>query len=338
MSNGNILVAGIDDGFDETKIVLGDGTAFRMPSRAKAGDMNRIDISGRGGGNVHGYITSEGRFVVGPDIDRADATASDEYPVSAMNRAIVTHALRCAEVPGGAQVMACSGLPVKKFYRRHEMNTAFVNAKTENLLKNDIRAVDGAALPQIVRHEVVSEGIAAWMDYILERGEDGRLVVNDAHQRQRIGIVDIGGRTTDIAVIREWQLDTDRSSTVEVGMIMVRETVREAIADAYDYEPADEALADAMTSGEITLWGRRENVSELVSSAVETAVNRIRSETKRRLGNGADLDQVVFVGGTVVALAEHLKGWFPNQVIGTDPSFANARGMAKFAEFLLAAE
>ncbi|MCP1674165.1 plasmid segregation protein ParM [Natronocella acetinitrilica] len=332
------VVAGVDDGFDETKIVLGDGTSFRMPSRARAGELNRIDISGTAQKTVFLYQTRDGKYTVGRDIDRADSTASDDYPLSAMNRAVVTHALREAGVEAGAELFLCSGLPVKKFYRKGTLNTPFIKQKKQNLLENDVVAEDGTALARIARHEVVSEGIAAWMDFVMQRNASGKLEVNEELVAQRIGIVDIGGRTTDIAVIRDWQLDTERSSTVEVGMIAVREALREAISEEYDVEVNDQELARALTDGRIRMWGKDQDVSAIAAGAIKVAVNRIRSETMRRLGRAADLEQVIFVGGTVVAIQRHLEGWFPNQVIGTDPSFANARGMAKYAEFILAAQ
>ena len=37
------------------------------------------------------------------------------------------------------------------------------------------------------------------------------------------------------------------------------------------------------------------------------------------------LDRVLFVGGGTVALAEHIRDWFPNQAVAEHPAFANAR-------------
>jgi len=58
------------------------------------------------------------------------------------------------------------------------------------------------------------------------------------------------------------------------------------------------------------------------------------AETRRQLGLGVELDQVLFVGGGTVALAEHITNWFPNQAIAEHPAFANARGMLKYLRYV----
>jgi plasmid segregation protein ParM len=52
------------------------------------------------------------------------------------------------------------------------------------------------------------------------------------------------------------------------------------------------------------------------------------------LGRGAELERILFVGGGTVALATHIRDWFPNQVIAEHPAFANARGMLKYLRYV----
>jgi len=40
------------------------------------------------------------------------------------------------------------------------------------------------------------------------------------------------------------------------------------------------------------------------------------------------------VGGGTVALATHIRDWFPNQAIAEHPAFANARGMLKYLRYV----
>ena len=42
----------------------------------------------------------------------------------------------------------------------------------------------------------------------------------------------------------------------------------------------------------------------------------------------------LFVGGGTVALAAHIRDWFPNQAIAEHPAFANARGMLKYLRYV----
>ncbi|MEA2079736.1 MAG: plasmid stability protein StbA, partial [Pseudomonadota bacterium] len=58
------------------------------------------------------------------------------------------------------------------------------------------------------------------------------------------------------------------------------------------------------------------------------------AETQRQLGQGAELEHILFVGGGTVALAAHIRDWFPNQAVAEHPAFANARGMLKYLRYV----
>lgn len=327
-----VLFAGIDDGFAETKVCLSNGVNIKIKSQAKAGEMNQISING-GPATVYSYSTADGPFIIG-DLRESDPTASDEYPVSAMNRVIVSHALRLAGVTSEYDVYICTGLPVKKFYVGGKPNQKLIAAKQQNLLLNDVASSDEGdyRLCRIKRHDVLAEGVAAWMDLVLYRNQDGNIVKNKQLSAQRIAIIDIGGRTTDIAVIQEGIMDNQRSSTIEVGMLAVRDAISAAINSAHGVEPTSEMLNDALSTRTIKLWGTATNVDDLVEKAIISTVTRIKAEVKKLLQNAVDIDRVVFVGGTVVEIEKHLDGWFRNQSICPSPPFANAQGMLKFAE------
>jgi plasmid segregation protein ParM len=289
---------------------------------------------------VFPYGTSEGNYIAG-EIRESDATAFDGYPLSALNRVIVSHAIRMAGVSSNAEVCICSGLPVKKFYIGSQLNKPLIKNKIANLLRNDVYAINPQTgkkidLHKIKKNEVVCEGIAAWMDLIITRNPDtGRLFYNKEMAKKRIAIVDIGGRTTDIAVIQNGLIDSTRSNTINTGMITVQNTVAEAIYSKFEHNPTIEELNTALAEKKIKLWGKWQIIDDIVLSAQKSTVARIEAETKRCLGNAADLDEVLFVGGTVAEIQHLIQNWFMNQVIGDDPGFANARGMQKYAEFVM---
>ena len=332
-----ILAVGADDGFKETKIVIaspGFNAVFKLPSQAKAGQVNRVNLQGRDMG-LYAYRCNDTEYVAGA-IEQADPTAFDDYPISALNRVIVMHALRMAlaqaGLPANSQLHICSGLPVRLYYRGKSPNDELIKAKRKNLKDNGVTASDGGALPSIVRHSVTAEAVAAWLDHVIHRDREGRLQVNEKFVQQRIAIVDIGGRTTDVAVIRDWDIDLDRSGSADLGMIQVYESVEHALQDKFQTELSIEQIDSAVNSSRIRVYGKEHDVAALVTDAKRAAVEGIMSMVKRKLARNSDIDQVILVGGTVCALEPYLGSWFPNQVVAPEPAFANARGMAKFAE------
>lgn len=323
---------GGDDGYDETKIVLhtGDGAkCLKIPSQAKSGEQTNVLLKG-GESRIFSYDTQDGRFSIG-NIREADPTSFDEYPLSAMNRVIVSHAIRHARIKEGDEVVIATGLPLKKFYLPNgRPNEKLIAAKEKNLLKNDVICTDGYKPPRIITHEVLSEGIAAWMDFVIEEDAKGKLTFNDDLVNMRMAFIDIGGRTTDIAVIKGGELELDRSNTVEFGMLNVKNDIASAISAEFGVTPSSEQMRDLMQNSVLKIWGKEHNVDEIIQSKLKETSLRIQSATKLCLKDAADIDLVVFVGGSTNKMENYLDNWFRNQSIGDQPGYANARGMCKF--------
>lgn len=326
---------GCDDGFAEVKLAIEPNMLLRTPSLAKAGKASQVSLDGNAS-EIREYRTPEGLYVAGP-LDQSDPTNFDEYPCSAMNRAIVTHALMRANLDPERPIYLCSGLPVKRFYRGAKPNADLISKKVANLLANNVTPQDGRTPPRIVKHQVIAEGIAAWMDLILQRDPaTQRLSVRSDLVGKRTAIIDIGGQTTDVAVIHNWSMDFDRSTTIQVGMLALQREVRGALEDHLNTELSNGMVDEAISYGRVTAWGRSIDVNRIVVDAKQNTVNAIKAEVKRCLSRTADLHNVIFVGGTTYALHSQLQDWFPQQSIGANPAFANARGMQKYAEYAMA--
>lgn len=332
--SSNYIFAGIDDGHRDLKAKFSNGVRLSVQSRAASGLINKISINDSKN-NVFNYTTDDGIFSVG-DIEHADETAYDDYPVSAQNRVIVAHALRMAGFDENDQIIAVTGLPLKRFYLKGKMNEPLILAKKKNLLKRDVVDMEGFRPAPIVRHEVLSEGIASWLSYVLDRGEDGKIAISQEKLMERTAIVDIGGRTLDIAVVRNWALDGDRSATEEIGMLSIINGAKNRISDEFGgIELTDEQVEQAVMTQRIKIYGQMRDVSPIVNASILSTVNNLRSSIKRCLKQVGDIDNVFFVGGTTKFLEQHIQDWFPNQRIMNDPVFANADGMLKYAEFVM---
>ncbi|MEZ9708761.1 plasmid segregation protein ParM domain-containing protein [Vibrio breoganii] len=336
------LYVGVDDGYRDTNIVLSDGRSIRINSQVKSGKQNTISIAG-GEQSVYQYNTEEGSFIVGA-ISESDSISSDVYPVSSANRVLVAHALKSVGVTPNDAVVLVSGLPLKRFYVNNKVNKRLVESKMANLMKSDVTFDQSQASgsskplivqPTIVRHRVVPEGVAAWMDYVMQRDKDtGAIYQDEQRLTERVAVIDIGGRTTDIAVVLRGDVNMSKSSTIEAGMLAIEEYVKNAIHEEYDFEPSLLQMNQLMATRKLTAWGEQYDVSSIIDDACKIEVERIRAEVVSRLGSASDVDRVLFVGGTTAMLGEYLEGLFRHQIVVDDPAFANARGMCKFAEFI----
>lgn len=331
MSDTPSLKVAIDDGYAQTKLYGTDenGNVVKhvMRSSVRAGRYGLGAISGTG--NVGLYETDDnGPFTVSDEIE-SENTQFDGFHLSAMNRVLVNHALVAGGF-GGKDVDIMTGLPVEDFFIRGLKDEEKIAAKKENL-KKTVRLDSGSgAVANIGSVDVGCQAVAAWVDFALNDDLTERDGTDGA-----VAIVDIGGRTTDIATVVNGQsIDHARSGTANIGVLDVYNAVENAIG--IKFKMRDEfpiaTIDEAVRTGKIRIWGKEEDVSELVGEVIKEFESKIAREVDRQIGSGAAMTAVVFVGGGS-ALFKDIASTFPNGHLPEDPEFANARGLYKYAAY-----
>jgi plasmid segregation protein ParM len=324
------VIVGVDDGYASTKIVIFGGqempvVEFAIPSRARSGEQGIASIDDRGDGKTVSarYETENVKFSVG-DFADSESSRFDEYPYSKMNRVIVHHALRVAGL-AGRPVRIATGLPFSSYYKNQARNAELI-AKKDASIRLAVAATDATPTAQIVDHRVYAEGVGAWIDAVIDNdGKGNRDLLN-----QHVGIIDIGGRTTDIVVMLPNRIvDFKRSGSAEIGVSNVIEAVAEAALAKFGTAVPHYMIEQALRTGKVTLWSRPEDISDLIRAAVASAMDRLAREVSKRLGSGIDLDRVLLVGGGAHVFVDAAK-FFPHLQVVPNPEFANARGFAKF--------
>lgn len=300
---------------------------FSMRSSVRPGRYGLGSISGTGA--VGCYEAEEGdQFTVSEDIEAED-TKFDGFHVSTMNRVLVNHALWAAGY-GGHSVGLITGLPVADFFFDGERDEDKIAAKIGNLTRGVRLTSSDTPLAKIESVRIGCQAVAAWVDHVLDDDLEER---NDPSAP--IAIVDVGGRTTDVAVvIGGTSVDHARSGTENIGVLDVYGALAKAIRTEFrtrDKYPLAQ-MDHAVRNGTIRLWNKEHDISASVRAAVQETEGKIAREVERRLGSASTLAAVVFVGGGG-ALFSTIADRFPNGVMAEDPEFANARGLHKFARF-----
>ncbi len=317
---------GLDDGYAFTKVALPDGRLVAIPSRAQIG---RAGITWLNGSEqrVFEYETEDTLFAVG-DID-GEPTHFDGYPFSGLNRAIVQHALHEAGL-AGQSVHAVSGLPIASFYSKDGSRRMEVLERKRSSLKQTVQPIDGRLPAAIAFHEVIPEALAAWYDHVITE-IDGSVQLEAERLGVPLAVVDIGGRTTDFVVVADQAVRHNGSGSLRCGLLDLKRLVGEGIRSRFDLEEISERVSDdAVRTGSVRLFGKSHDVAGLVREARHQIIERLHAETQRQLGRGAELEQILFIGGGAVALANDIRHWFPNQQVAPHAAFANARGMLKY--------
>lgn len=187
----------------------------------------------------------------------------------------------------------------------------------------------------IAFHEVIPEALAAWYDYVIVMTDDDGVTLDADRVNAPIAIVDIGGRTTDYVVVQDQGIVHGSSGSLNRGMLNVKIRVANRIQEQFDInELGEQSISRAVDTHRLRLHGKDHDVSAMVAEAKRELVERLYTETRRKLGLGVELDRVLFVGGGSAALAADIANWFPNQIMADHAAFANARGMLKYLQFV----
>jgi plasmid segregation protein ParM len=319
-AGSNFLLAGVDDGYAETKVVS-RGEKVRIASLARAGlfGLSSMGSDDKVGGS---YETGGRKFTVSEKIE-GEETRFDDYPISELNRVITHHALRLAGM-GGKKVKLATGLQVSSYFKGDVRNEEFIEQKRLSLMK-EVKALDGGPCAEIVEHIVLPEAVASWFDYAYD--EKG----NQIEMEGPCGVIDVGGRTTDcVTVLEGHQIDHAHSGTGEVGVMDIYESIATKLrAQHGDGIISRKVLDLAIRTGTVKRFGKPQNIKPIVQAAIDEVTEKVLTEAKRHFGNGAHLDVILFVGGGSGFMTK-LTSYFPNAKVMPEPEFANARGMYKY--------
>ncbi|MDM8356524.1 ParM/StbA family protein [Pandoraea communis] len=333
--DARVYRVGVDDGHNGIKIVTEDGRAIHVPSRVvSAGDLIALGDSGE---NIY-QTTSGSKFAVSASLPYVDTTFAD-YATSEINRVLVHHGLVLAGL-GGKRVSIVTGLPVEDYYVANKPNQIFIDRKVANLVGSAAAVSNANPAIQCARiesHRVVSEGIAAFFDLLFDDEGNERETVVGQVERGAIAFVDIGGKTTDTAVLINGgrSIDARRSGTDRLGALSLHRAVENALKAKHNLTSLLPSQVDgAVSTGKVRFFGQDVDCVDVIETEKTRLASQIIEAMNRKLRDGSDLEAVYFVGGGAALLRKQLEGLYPHAIFVEDPQFANARGMLKAAKFV----
>lgn len=318
-----VTLAAIDDGHSHVKAALlnEDGSTNRVSfeSAAKAGAAALMDF---GGGVSAAVYTTEGhRYTIGPRHLLAESgldTRTTDYPLSQFNRVLVAHALHELGIPSGGEIEIATGLPIREWVMGTKDSR--VEGKTRNL-EIPVTAADGWERPALVRQHVFPEAISAYVSAV----DQGVAEIGDP-----VAVVDIGGRTMDVALIQVVNgrplLNREKSGSEEIGALAVRDRLRALLAKKFELDQVPDIFVDqAMSKGRVRVFNKDTDCRDLVKDACRDVQTQAANAAKHRIGQGADLSTIILVGGGshLIDLSEE----WPHAVRLPEPEFANVEGM-----------
>ena len=317
--------AGIDAGAAYTKIA-----AFDSNNQLIQRCIRSIVVAGKpevalNGDRAPSYWVDGKQWSIIEQSQKARTTQFDEYPYSSINTVLTHHGLLSAGI-NNDEIEVSSCIPLSHYYDENQDQALEFKQKKKRAIEREIKMATGGGLP-LLKHSVTApEGLAGWIDITYNFNGDRIEGSPDGY----VGLVDIGGRTTDICVVRGLIVTPSTIKTLRHGYLDLFAQLNELIGIKYNTRQFSvAALDDAMRSKRIEIEsGRVVDIPELV----EQAMNNFTEELLMNINNVFDSDMqlsgVCYFGGGVEPIREALSRQ-RNAFIPRDPQFANARGALK---------
>lgn len=318
------ILVGVDDGFAATDVVVMEGGKITLeisiPSRARQGEDGH-EAFGESTG-PHPCYETDGLVYTVSDSYNAESAGFNEYPFSGMNRVVIHHALRVAGL-AGRDVRIATGLPLSNYYLGATANkNDDVLMRKDASVRSTVKSMDNSPLANILSHEVCPEGLSSWIDYAVDEHGLFRVSLDET-----VGVIDIGGRTTDVAVMLPGgKPDHARKGSAMIGVLNVVSDLETALLPQGKFPSM--VIEKALRTRTIKRHGSELDISEAIDKAVRDVGEKIKRSVDRILNDTVDIDRILLVGGGAYFFKEALSG-YPQLLVPSTPEFANARGFAK---------
>jgi len=319
---------GVDIGYYATKAVCGK-KVVTFPSVAGTPNVSQL-VHGVGDGEtiINLGIGDSYKYIVGRDaILKSRSTErreEREWITSHLWKVLFYHAISQLE-PEGGEFRIVTGLPVDYFSSDHVMLKKIV----EGLHKF---AVNDKRLELRLSSIVTMQPFGAVCNEILSF--DGNLK-NKSLSQSSIGVIDIGGKTTNILTVDQMADIGAQSFSTDTGGWDIVRAVKTSIQEKFfDYELKDHEVAEIVASKTMKRFGKDVDVSDLVEPVTDSITREIVALTTQVWGNASGLDKIFISGGGANLIGETIADEFPHAVVVSDPEVANAKGYYKYGKFI----
>lgn len=276
--------------------------------------LDHLSVTLDGGSHFVGELAlRQGRFVYAT-LDRI-RTGTPEYKL------LFLTALSIFAESAGEPFSIVTGLPVDDFEDREIIEKGLKGGFSLSVAGREI----SFAVKELT---VIPQGCGAFLDLLFA---DDHGDPNEAYAQGPVGIVDIGYKTTDFALMQSAEFAWRFSGSIKHGMSMIYQAAVQKFSDAYrgnfDLKSVEEAISDGM----ICRLGERIAVDPtLLDADFNGLAGEITSWIRQRWRDQR-LSRIICAGGGSLMLKPCLSRLLPEMIFLNNPNLANVRGFYKGA-------
>lgn len=317
---------GLDIGYSAIKSI-GNGRRVTFPSVVGTPDRARFSLDGPGSSIIllepDEVLVGAGAVLQSRHLKRREDrrwTESDEWMHLAL--AAFTELTSATSV----ELRIVTGLPVAFYSDKDKVRDRLLGehkVRRENRKAQSLKVVDVRVIPQ------------PFGALLAEALDDRGRIANQDLATGNIGVIDIGGKTTNLLSVHRLSEIGRETSSVSVGAWGVMRAVQRRLLDNYpDLELRDHQVMDAMLGRQTRYYGDVVDLSAIVEGALAPMAEQVIAEATQLWDSAAGLDEILVTGGGALLMGPVIQEHFRHARIVEEPVWANALGFWRFAKWL----
>lgn len=338
LSGGYIMeIVGIDVGFGFTKAYNGKKSTIFKSLIGDATDIQFKSLLGEETSSENLHITLEDKsYFLGTYAELQsnirEYTLDQEKLLEEFVKILAIAAAGiCTDT--SAPINVVSGLPVG-YLKRDSKKLKDMIRGTHEITYHQNDGSTKTKRIQIDKIHVIPQPIGSIFNLLFD---DQGKIKDRALATQKLGVVDIGFKTTDFSIFDHLQYIERGSSTMDTGISKCFSVIANKLRQESNINIELFRMFKFIESGLIKIRGKEYNISNLKKRVYSHSASAIASDLNRLWENDWDIDSIVLSGGGSVELAEYLTPNIEGNVIpipnNIDPRFNNVQGYCKFGRY-----
>ncbi|WP_300464779.1 ParM/StbA family protein [Desulfobacula sp.] len=330
-------IVGIDVGFGFTKAYNGKNSVIFKSIIGDATDIQFHSSLDDGSSSSNLHITLEDKsYFLGSYAERQsnirEFTLDQEKLIEEFVKILAIAAAGiCTETSAPIQVV--SGLPVG-YLRRDSKRLKEMILGTHNITFHHKDGQDVKKRIHIDKILIIPQPIGSIFNLLFD--DQGQIKDREL-ATQKIGVVDIGFKTTDFSIFDHLHYIERGSSTLDTGISKCFSVIANKLRQETNINIELYRMFKFVESGMIKIRGKEYNISNLKKRVYTHAASAIASDLNRLWENEWDMDTILLSGGGSVELAAYLTPNINGNIIPIYPNgdarFNNVRGYCKFGRY-----
>ena len=231
-------------------------------------------------------------------------------------------------------VNVVSGLPVGYFRQYHQSLGKTLAGSHEITFKTTGGSTEVRKF-SIQKIKIIPQPFGSLLNLIMN---DTGAIVNERLKKQKVGIVDIGFRTTDFCLFDGLRYVERGSSTTDTGMARCFGAISKKLREETGVDVELYRMYEAVHKGFIKIKGREVSISKARDRLFENAARTIAGDMNRLWADDWDMDAIIVTGGGAAELGKYLQPLVNGHILPSDPAtdqrLNNVKGYLKYARYL----